>query len=408
MKLHHQFLLQLMFLTSFLLSMDTNAQIAQFGGINRNGIFNETNLLNEWPQPGAELVATMTGIGDGYGSATITDRGIYIAGTIDSIGYISHFDLNYQLKWKTEVGKEFTFKYVGSRGTPTIENNRLYYVASMGDAVCLDATSGEKVWSLNIQKTYNGPKLKWGYTESPLIYQDKVFFTPGGEKNNFIALNKTDGKLIWKLDLDSAVNAYCSPVVIKHKGKDYILLNTNIYLLLIDPENGNIKVKHPIPHNSNNHALAPLYRDGKIFYSSGYGEGTVLFKIDETKAILDTLYQNKDFDCKLSGMILFDGTVFGTSDQKKQWVGVDFESGNTIFTSRDLKPGSIIQADNKFYLYSDVGEIALAIPSKPGFEIKSRFQIPAGKVVMAFAHPVISNGILYIRFNNNLWAYKIK
>lgn len=408
MKLNLRFFIQLFFLGSFLISIDTAAQIAQFGGANRNGIFNETNLLNVWPEQGPELVATITGIGEGYGSPTITEQGIYIAGTIDSIGYVFHFDLNYQLKWKVAVGKEFTFKYIGSRGTPTIENNRLYYVASMGDAVCLDATSGKKIWSINIQNAFNGPKIKWGYTESPLIYQDKVFFTPGGEKSNFIALNKTDGKLIWKLDLDSAENTYCSPVIINHLKKDYVIFNTNNYLLIIDPIDGNIKIKHPIAESHNNHALVPLYLDGNIFYSSGYDEGTVLFKIDETKTLLDTIYQNKDFDCKLSGMILFDGTVFGTSDQRKQWVGVDFKSGKTIFTSRDLKPGSLIQADNKFYLYSDVGEVALAIPSKTKFEIKSRFQIPAGKVVMAFAHPVIANGLLFIRFNNNLWAYKIK
>lgn len=387
--------------------LPAQTRITQFGGPNRNGIYNETGLLDKWPESGPELLETITGIGEGFGSPSVTENGIYIAGMIDTIGHVFHFDKNYKLKWKTEIGSEFHFKYVGSRGTPTIEDSRLYYVASMGDAVCLNAVTGEKIWHVNIMKKYHGPEVKWGYAESPLIYGEKIFFTPGGPGSNFVALNKMTGELIWCSDIDSTINSYCSPVIINHKKKDFILLNSRDFILMIDPLNGNVLVKHPLKHKQFNHALPPIYANGKLFYSSGYGEGTTLFQIVEGKFELDTIYSNKDFDCKISGMIVYEGTVFGTSDAKKQWMGIDFKSGETVFTSRDLKPGSLIQADNKFYLYSDVGEVALAIPSKTEFTIVSRFQIPAGKAIYAFAHPVIYNGILFIRYNNDLWLYKV-
>jgi outer membrane protein assembly factor BamB len=394
------------FLCVFMFSV-LKAQIAQFGGLNRNGIYDETNLLEEWPLDGPELLATVSGIGDGYGSPAINENGIYIAGTMDSITSIFHFDHNYKLKWKTPVGREFTYKFVGSRGTPTVEGNRLYYVAAFGDAVCLDASTGEKIWHINIQQKFDGPEIKWGYAESPLIYKEKIFFTAGGPKNNFVALNKSNGEKIWSLDLEGAVNAYCSPVIVNHKGKDLILLNTSNAIVLMDPNDGSVLVKHTLNESHYNHAIPPIYVDDKLFYSSGYGEGSVLFQIQEVQQQLDTLYTNADLDCKLSGMILYDGIVFGTSDNRKQWVGVDFESGETVFSSRAFKPGSFIQADNKFYLYSDSGEVALAHPSKNGFEIVSRFQIPEGKAIYAFSIPVISNGILFIRYNNDLWLYKI-
>jgi len=389
-------------------SQESNSQISQFGGPTRNGVYPETGLLNSWPAEGPKLVHAISDIGEGYGSPAITQIGIYIAGMIDSVGYIFHFDNNYQLKWKTEIGKEFTFKYVGARGTPTIEGNRLYYVASMGDAVCLNATTGEKIWQINILKKFNGDYIKWGYTESPLIYGEKIFFTPGGKGSNFVALNKLNGELIWATDIDSTFNSYCSPVIVNHNKKDLILLNTSYFILMIDPDNGKVIVKHPLNESSNNHAISPIYTDGKLFYSSGYGEGTTLFQIVEGKQLMDTIYTNKEFDCKLSGLIVYDGTVFGVTDKRKIWAGVDIKTGETKFTSRDLKPGSFILADNKFYLFSDVGEVALAIPSKSGLNIVSKFIIPAENVKMAFAHPVIYNDILYIRYNNNLWLYKIK
>jgi len=403
-------ILSLIFATGVFLfpSQKSFAQINQFGGPNRNGIYPETGLMDSWPAEGPVLVQTITGIGEGFGSPTITENGIYISGMIDSVGYIFHFDNEYQLKWKTEIGREFTFKYVGARGTPTIEDNRLYYVASMGNAVCLNAITGEKIWELNIFERFNGVAIKWGYAESPLIYGDKIFFTPGGKGSNFVALNKMNGNLIWAADIDSTYNAYCSPVIVNHNKKDLILLNSSYCILLIDPDNGNVLVRHPLTQSSFNHALPPLYIDGKLLYSSGYGEGATLFQIVDGKTLLDTIYTNSEFDCKLSGMHVFDGTVYGVSDKRKQWMGMDINSGKTLFTSREIKPGSFILADNKFYMFSDVGEVALSVPSKNEFKIVSQFRIPIGNVTLAFAHPVIFKDLLYIRYNNNMWLYKIK
>lgn len=390
-----------------ILHLENNAQITQFGGPNRNGVYNETGLLDKWPESGPELVQTITGIGEGYAAPAVNEDGVYVAGMIDSTGYVYHFDPQYNLVWKTEIGPEFDYKYIGSRATPTLEGNRLYYAASMGDVVCLDARTGEKIWHVSLMEEYDGPKVKWGYTESPLIYGEKIFFTPGGPGANFIALNKMNGELIWKASIDSAVNSYCSPVLINHNNKDLVLLNSTNNILLIDPDNGEVLVKHPLTERHFNHALPPIYDNGRLFYSSGYGEGTTLFRIVEDAQLLDTIYRNTDLDAKISGLIRYEGTVFGVADKRRMWVGVDFETGETVFTTRALNRGSFILADDKFYMYSDRGEVALAHPSKEGFDIVSRFQIPAGQATLAFAHPVIHNGILYIRYNDYMWLYKV-
>lgn len=384
------------------------AQIAQFGGPDRNGVYPDTGLLEQWPVEGPELAGTITGIGEGYASPTITGKGVYIAGMVDTTGYVFHFGHDQQLKWKTAVGPEFNYRYIGARGAPTIEGNRLYYAASMGDAVCLDASTGEKIWHIDFKEAFNSPPVKWGYTESPLIYGEKIFFTPGGPGQNFVALDKMSGELIWASSIDTTVNTYCSPVIIQHNNKDLVLLNTSTYILLVDPDDGQVVVKHPLTNTHYNHALPPIYNDGKLFYSSGYGEGTTLFRIVDGQPILDTIYTNKDLDAKISGLICYEGTVFGVSDKRRLWAGVDFDTGETVFTSRDFKAGSFILADDKFYMYSDPGEVALAHPSANGFDIVSRFQIPAGKASFTFAHPVIFNGILYIRYRDHLWLYRVK
>lgn len=383
------------------------AQPFQFRGVDRNGQYPDTGLLDVWPEGGPELLHTFTDLGDGYSAPSITAEGIFIAGMYDSTGIIKHFDREHKLAWSYTYGKEFTFKYTGARGTPTVEGDRLYYSGTFGDAFCLNAKDGSVHWKLNIFDEFGGKLIKWGYCESPLIYEDLVILTPGGPSFNVVALDKYSGELRWSASLDSATNAYNSPYLIRHQGEEFVVLNTTEYLVLIRPATGEVSYKHRIFHRSTMHAISPLYKDGKLFTTTGYGVGAVLYEINEAEKRLDTLYFNRDLDCRLSGLMLVDGIVYGTSDRKKQWVGVDFESGQTLFQSRELKPGSFLMADEKFFIFTETGEVALAKPNKEGFTVLSRFNIPVETVQYAFTHPVMHEGILYIRYRDQLWLYDV-
>jgi len=391
----------------FLCIASLYAQPYQFRGENRDGIYPDTGLLDVWPEGGPKLIYTYQDLGDGYSAPSITADGMYIAGMYDSTGIIKHFNAEHQLEWSYEYGKEYTFKYTGARGTPTVEGDRLYYSGTFGDAFCLNVEDGSRIWGLNIFDTFGGKPIKWGYCESPLIYEDLVILTPGGPSHNVVALDKYNGELRWAASLDSATNAYNSPFLIHHQGEEYMVLNTTEYLLLIHPGTGEVAYKHRIFHSQIMHAISPLYKDGKLFNTTGYGAGAVLYEINEAEKRLDTLYYNRDLDCRLSGLMMVDGIVYGTSHRKKQWVGIDFETGLTIFQSRELKPGSFLLADEKFFILTETGEVALAKPGKEGFAVISRFNIPVETVQYAFTHPVMYKGILYIRYRDQLWLYDV-
>jgi hypothetical protein len=60
------------------------------------------------------------------------------------------------------------------------------------------------------------------------------------------------------------------------------------------------------------------------------------------------------------------------------------------------------------YCYADEdGTVALAKPSRKGFEIVSSFKITQGDD-KHWAHPAIANGTLYIRHGYALMAYNIE
>jgi outer membrane protein assembly factor BamB len=390
---------------SLLVPFLVQSQINQWGGPDRNGIFKGENLWQNTIGDKPELLLTISGIGWGYGSPTVTESGIYIAGMIDTTGYIFKFTHDGKELWKYAYGREFNQKYLGSRATPTIEGDRLYYFGTFGDVVCLNATNGKEIWKINTFETYGGKLIKWGNTESPLLFNDILITTPGGEEFTLVGLNKNDGTLIWKIDLPGTTNSYCSPVLVEHNQKTLALVTLSDKMVMFDPTNGEIYLTHPTNQRRETNPMPPFYQNGQLFFTSGYGLGSVMYAINDTDRRLEPLWQNPEFDCKMSGLFCVDGLIYGTSDQKKQWIAISWKTGETIFTTRELKPGSFIMADNKFILFTDDGEVAVATPNSNGFEINKRFRVPAERVTMAFAHPVLYKKRLYVRYNNELWIY---
>ena len=71
--------------------------------------------------------------------------------------------------------------------------------------------------------------------------------------------------------------------------------------------------------------------------------------------------------------------------------------------------GSIIANDGMLYIYDEKnGFVGLVKPNPEKFDLVSSFQIKQGNAGPFWAHPVIHNGILYIRHTNALMAYDIK
>jgi outer membrane protein assembly factor BamB len=91
------------------------------------------------------------------------------------------------------------------------------------------------------------------------------------------------------------------------------------------------------------------------------------------------------------------------------WCCIDWKTGKKVWEQSWNGKGSIIAADGMLYIYDErQGNVGLvkAIPEK--FDLVSSFKITQGNAGPFWAHPVIRNGILYIRHTNALMAYNVK
>ena len=87
-------------LVGILISVQAQAQDAQWRGANRDGKYKDTGLLKQWPEEGPELLLKKEDLGIGYSTPIIYEENIYISGRRDSVDVLTRLDMNGQIKWK--------------------------------------------------------------------------------------------------------------------------------------------------------------------------------------------------------------------------------------------------------------------------------------------------------------------
>ena len=159
-------------------------------------------------------------------------------------------------------------------------------------------------------------------------------------------------------------------------------------------------------------ALMPLFHDGRIFISSGYGAGSELLKLSVSgkKAEVEQLWQNKDLDDHHGGVVLLDGSLYGSAFKagKQAWVCLDWQSGKTMYREPGVGKGSLTCAEGMLYTYSENSKVGLVAATPKKHAVVSQFQIPQGGEGPSWAHPVVCGGRLYLRHGNFLYAYDVK
>jgi len=382
-------------------------KIIQWRGENRTGIYNETGLLKKWPADGPEMLWAVEGLDQGHSSVAIASEKLYITGMTESTGYVHVFDLDGKPLAKKGYGPEWSVNYEGPRGTITVNDGKLYLASGSGGFICLDQNTLDIVWEKNLERDFKAKNIVWGINESPLIVDEKVILTPGGPKFNIVALNKNDGKLIWSCPGEGDLSAYCSPLFIGDQQIPQVVVMTANHIIGVDVATGKKLWSYEHKNRHSVHANTPIYSDNMIFCTSGYGKGSVMLRLTDGGRSVEKVWESQLADSRIGAMVKVGDYLYGSGDTNKFWFCIDWKTGQIKYQSKALAIGVTIAADGMLYCYTQKGEMALATTDPDQFNVVSKFSITLG-TGEHWAHPVIYNGVLYIRHGDALMAYKIK
>jgi hypothetical protein len=139
---------------------------------------------------------------------------------------------------------------------------------------------------------------------------------------------------------------------------------------------------------------------------SDYGKGSVMLRLTNGGRSVEKVWEMTELSHKTGHVVKFGDYIYG-SGEKTNWHCVDWQTGKVMYSNKTLAVGCIIAADGMLYLYSEKGEMVLLKPNPQKFEIVSKFPITLG-TEPHWVHPVIYQGVLYVRHGDTVMAYKIK
>jgi outer membrane protein assembly factor BamB len=382
----------------------------QWRGPNRDGIFNENNLLDAWPEEGPELLWKYEELGRGHSSAVFGDDKVFTLGTNlkDSITSLFAFSLEGELLWKKEMGTEWMKSWPAERGTPLIYDGKGYVLDGLGVMHCFSIVDGSSIWKRALIGELTDRNSMHGVHENLVIEGDKLFCTLGGEEHNILALNRNTGETIWTSTGTGRDNAYCSPTVIEHGGKKYYITMTYNELISIDVENGNVAWTQKLSDEKHGiHASVPLYRDGMLFIIEGYRFGSKMYKIADDGLSSKLLWMHDTIGPQMGDAVRINEDVFVSSSPNKNWYSIDWTTGDINFSTKKLGTGTIVAADNKLFIQTYRGRVAMVKVENNDFTILGELQAPTRKGDH-YAQPVIKDGKLYIRYMDTMCVYDIR
>lgn len=382
----------------------------QFLGPARNNISTETGLLKQWGPAGPRLIATVRGLGVGFSNIAVVDGTAFTMGNRGEREYVLAFALEQGKQvWEYDLAAAYHNGYGdGPRGTPTIDGEFVYALGASGDLVCLDRQTGREIWKKNPVREFGAAIPNWGIAESVLIDGDRLICTPGGKAATMVACDKRTGAVVWKSKTPRGDQAaYASTIAVEVGDVRQYVNFTASGVIGVRADNGKFLWRDDSSANGIANCCTPLYADGFVLTSSGYGKGSSLLALSSSGGTTSKKlkYHSNELKIHHGGMVLHEGSVYGSND--KNWTCLDFKTGKVRWRDPSIGKGSLTFAEGRLYLRSEQGPVALVVAGASEYREVGRFTPGERSNAPAWTYPIICGRKLYLRDQDLLQIYDI-
>ena len=421
-------------------------QWPQYRGPNRDGVSSEQV---KWPAAGPKKVWEIE-LAKGYGSMTVQQGRLYVLGTPGKGSDLSCAS-TYCLDAATgkTLWEHRTDKVADVTGaTPSVTDGRVVSVGPGGELVCLDADSGKLLWEVRM-RLKNNP---YCYGSSPLIHGDKVIVQAGPSIRAFAV---ADGKEVWKADwaIPDGGGRWTSPALGTFDGTNTVVCLSRSNLVGLDPADGKLLWKLDLETNPSGEDLfnTPIITGNRVVCMAYRLTGA-----RSTRLICVEVRGGKPKECwrapirtgnRSQSPAIWDHCVYLTSDtspiktpqdSRGRLICYDLQTGKVVWISSAPEStgpppsgkleiwndgGAFMIAGGKVLLLDGTGRISMADVSAkgctvlgstdfdedarvPGGDPKSRG--PLQSRFQFLTPPLLLNGLLYVRDHEKMVCYDLR
>ncbi len=393
----------------------------QFRGPRRDGISLESGLLQSWPEGGPTLLWSAVGAGKGFSSPTIGDGRIYLTGDFGEEVRILAYDLQGKPVWQAKNGPAWLNQYQGARASVTLSAGGLYHQNAHGRVVCLDAATGKERWAVNVLERFGGENITWGLSENLLVDENAVYVTAGGRDAFLVALNKQTGEVLWQsaplLDPEAGNSpdgpGYAAPILVRFADRRLLIGASQRHVFCADADTGVLQWTRRRLTSYFVIAMTPVLVGDAVFMTAPFGPPGAMYRLTAPvesagKVGAEEVWTTK-LDSAQGGVVHANGRLYGSFYPRRGgWVALDAATGQTLHDAPEMVKGAAAFADNRLYALCEDAWMLLLRDAGTKFEVEGRFRLGAPRDRDAWAHPVILDGRLYLRYHDTLYCYDIR
>ena len=284
----------------------------------------------------------------------------------------------------------------GPRATPTFFDGRLYVQGATGKLNCLDALTGNAIWTRDVAADSGAKIPQWGFSSSPLIADGIVaVFVGGPSGKSVMGFDIEKGEPKWSGG--DGTQSYCSLQSVKLCGVDQAVIATDRGISSYAMKTGTVLWQHKWVIPGMSRVVQPaVVNDTDLLLGTGFGMGTqrVRVKHDGDAWTTDVVWKTTAIKPYYNDLVIHHDYLYGFDGNILTCVKLD--DGSSVWRTTGYGNGQLILlADQDLLLIlSEKGEIAL-VDAKPGSYVE-RGKIP-GIEGKSWNHPVVAHGKLFVR-----------
>ncbi|NQT38941.1 MAG: PQQ-like beta-propeller repeat protein, partial [Planctomycetes bacterium] len=375
----------------------------------------QTPLVDHWPAEGPPVLWTRE-FGPGYSALIVVEDRVYTQVQNLHGQYVVCLEAETgQQRWRTHYAPPYNAleQYPGPRSTPTWNAGRVYFAGPEGTVGCLNADDGSIVWNRNVLEEFSDRleessdrDILFGYSCSPWVEDGRVIVSVGGEEASVVALDATDGSLLWKTGDEPA--SYCSPMPITFDGQRQFVVFQRNAMYGIAPADGRILWETRVAPGYNPHAAAPLYEEPYLMVMLSFHKGSALYRLDKTESGHAAKFQWRRYrrmSHDVASSVLVDGCVYGFDLRDPQsriqrpsrgkFTCMDFLTGEIRWATEAPGHSTVIAADGKLILLNDSGELILLRATPEKYDELARATVFGDE--RCWITPTLGQGFAYLR-----------
>ena len=385
---------------------------SRWRGPRGDGTWKAPALSEKWPEDGLKRIWKRS-VSPGFSGVSVVDGRVFLMDRPDKKEHgeterVLCLDANsgnilWSFSYKAEYGDLDYGK--GPRASVTVRSGKAYSLGAVGHAFCLDVKTGKRLWGRDLMKEEKSEIPTWGFSAAPEPYGERMLYHVGARPiGSVLALDSITGETRWRTGKEPA--GYGPPVPITRGGRRELICWGPNHIVGLPVDGGDELWKIPYKITYGVAVATPIYRDG-IVLVCGYWHGSKAIELGEGPGDAKIIWEEEEALCGLMSQPLYRDGFCYLLDRRHGLTCFELKTGKILWrdnhklTPKDRNPQASlvwVGETNRALALNANGELVLCELTPKGYRELARDQV-TGKT---WAHPAYSGNRVYARSDREI------